>query len=94
MPRFDVALLDAVYAVVVAYFVLLNCFYLLTSLVAFRELRRYAQRLKVLDTEELIAEVGSRPSPSSRPPSTKRRPASRRPGPSSRSATRTTRSWW
>ena len=53
--------LGAVYAVVVAYFVLLNLIYLLTGLVAFRALRRYANRLQVLDTEELIAGGGVPP---------------------------------
>jgi len=55
---------DALWAVnilVVAYFVLLNLFYLLTSLVAFRALRRYSRRLELLDTEELIASGGVPP---------------------------------
>lgn len=41
-------------AVVLAYFVLLNTIYLLTSLVAFKSLRRYVHRLRSLDVEELI----------------------------------------
>jgi hypothetical protein len=41
-------------AVVLVYFVLLNTVYLLTSLVAFKSLRRYVQRLRSLDVEELI----------------------------------------
>ncbi len=51
----------AVNLVVLAYFVLLNVVYLATSLVAFRALRRYARRLKILDTEELIARGGVPP---------------------------------
>lgn len=46
---------------VIAYFLLLNFFYLMTSLVAFRALRRYSDRLKLLDTEELIASGGVPP---------------------------------
>ena len=61
MPRAGVWVLGAVYVIVVAYFVLLNLFYLLTSLAAFAALRRYARRLKVLDTEELIAGGGAPP---------------------------------
>jgi cellulose synthase/poly-beta-1,6-N-acetylglucosamine synthase-like glycosyltransferase len=41
-------------AVVLVYFVLLNTVYLLTSLVAFKSLRRYVHRLRSLDVEELI----------------------------------------
>jgi cellulose synthase/poly-beta-1,6-N-acetylglucosamine synthase-like glycosyltransferase len=55
------ALLGAFNAVVLLYFVLVNAFYLGTSLVAFRVLRRYAQRLKSLDVEELIATAGAPP---------------------------------
>ncbi len=51
----------AVNILVIAYFVLLNLAYLLTSLVAYRALRRYSRRLKLLDTEELIASGGVPP---------------------------------
>jgi len=56
-----VIVLDAIYALVLAYFVLLNTFYLLTSVVAFLALRRYAERAKVLDTETLVAGGGVPP---------------------------------
>ncbi len=55
------ALLGAFNALVLVYFVLINAFYLGTSVVAFRVLRRYAQRLKSLDVEELIATAGAPP---------------------------------
>jgi cellulose synthase/poly-beta-1,6-N-acetylglucosamine synthase-like glycosyltransferase len=61
LARLGLDVLEATYVVVVSYFVLLNLFYLVTSLVAFRALRRYAQRLQVLDTEELIAGGGVPP---------------------------------
>ena len=54
-------LLWAVNVLVIAYFLLLNLFYLLTSLVAFRALRHYARRLELLDTEALIAGGGVPP---------------------------------
>ena len=54
-------LLAAFNAVVLLYFVLVNAFYLGTSLIAFRVLRRYAHRLKSLDVEELIATAGAPP---------------------------------
>jgi cellulose synthase/poly-beta-1,6-N-acetylglucosamine synthase-like glycosyltransferase len=46
---------------VVAYFLLLNLCYLMTSLVAFRALRHYSRRLELLDTEELLAKGGVPP---------------------------------
>ncbi len=55
------ALLGAFNALVLVYFVLVNTFYLGTSVIAFRVLRRYAQRLKSLDVEELIATAGAPP---------------------------------
>jgi len=48
-------------ALVLAYFVLVNGFYLVTSLVAFRSLRRYSRRLKTLDVEDLLATAGPMP---------------------------------
>ncbi|HUH11961.1 MAG TPA: glycosyltransferase [Longimicrobiales bacterium] len=44
---------------VLTYFVLLNLFYLGTSLFAFRALRRYSRRLKALDVEDLVASGGA-----------------------------------
>ncbi len=55
------AALWALNVVVVVYFVVLNVSYLATSLLAFRALSRYARRLKVLDTEELITSAGAPP---------------------------------
>ena len=55
------ALLGAFNALVLVYFVLVNAFYLGTSVIAFRVLRRYARRLKSLDVEELIATAGAPP---------------------------------
>ena len=45
--------------IVLTYFVLLNLFYLGTSLFAFRALRRYAHRLRALDVEDLLASGGA-----------------------------------
>jgi cellulose synthase/poly-beta-1,6-N-acetylglucosamine synthase-like glycosyltransferase len=55
------ALVGVFNGVVLLYFVLVNAFYLGTSLIAFRVLRRYSQRLKSLDVEELIATAGAPP---------------------------------
>lgn len=46
---------------VVSYFLVLNGTYLLTSLLAFRQLRRYGARLKTLDLERLVASDGVPP---------------------------------
>ncbi len=43
------------------YFALLNAAYLVTSLFAFRALRRYARRLNSLDVEELLRKAGAPP---------------------------------
>jgi len=48
-------------AVVLAYFVLINAVYLLTSAVAFVALRRYARRLKTIDIEALLGTAGAPP---------------------------------
>ena len=61
MSRLALTALWVVNVLVIAYFVVLNLFYLLTSLTAFRALRRYARRLELLDTEELIAGGGVPP---------------------------------
>jgi cellulose synthase/poly-beta-1,6-N-acetylglucosamine synthase-like glycosyltransferase len=47
--------------VVIAYFVVLNAVYLLTSLFAFQALRRYALRLKTVEVEELMQAAGALP---------------------------------
>ena len=44
---------------VLVYFVLINAFYFLTSLYAFRSLRKYSRRLKSFNVEELISSVGA-----------------------------------
>jgi cellulose synthase/poly-beta-1,6-N-acetylglucosamine synthase-like glycosyltransferase len=51
-------LLDLVNAVVLAYFALLNSFYLVTTLAAFTALRVYARRLEALDIEDLFLAAG------------------------------------
>lgn len=48
-------------ALVLLYFILINAFYLWTSLIAFRALRRYAARLKTLDLEDLLTTAGAPP---------------------------------
>ena len=53
--------LAAFNALVLVYFVLVNAFYLGTSLVAFAALRRYARRIKTLDLEDLLATAGAPP---------------------------------
>lgn len=46
---------------VLLYFILLNMVYLLTSLLAFRYLRQYRWRLRVIDVENLLTSVGAPP---------------------------------
>ncbi len=46
---------------VFAYFILLNGVYFITSLVAFRALRRYTARLKSVDLEDLLSAAGAPP---------------------------------
>lgn len=48
-------------ALVFSYFIVLNASYLFTSVVAFRALRRYAERLRSLDVNETIAHAGAPP---------------------------------
>jgi cellulose synthase/poly-beta-1,6-N-acetylglucosamine synthase-like glycosyltransferase len=55
------AILDVVTYLVLVYFILLNSVYLATSLFAFRALRRYAQRMKSLDLEDLLRGAGAPP---------------------------------
>ena len=47
--------------VVIVYFVLLNVFYLGTTLLAFFALRRYAVRMKSLDVDDLVTSAGAPP---------------------------------
>jgi cellulose synthase/poly-beta-1,6-N-acetylglucosamine synthase-like glycosyltransferase len=51
----------AVNYVTLLYFALLNVAYLVTSLFAFRALRRYSRRLNSLDVEELLRRAGAPP---------------------------------
>ncbi len=48
-------------AIVLAYFLLINAVYALTSAVAFISLRRYTRRLKTVDVEELLGMAGAPP---------------------------------
>jgi cellulose synthase/poly-beta-1,6-N-acetylglucosamine synthase-like glycosyltransferase len=52
-------LLALFHVVVFSYFVLLNGYYLVTSLFAFRTLRRYGQRLTSFDMADLVASSGA-----------------------------------
>ena len=61
MIRILLIVLAAFNVIVLAYFVLLNAFYLLTTLFAFRALRNYNRRLKTLDVDDLIATAGAPP---------------------------------
>jgi cellulose synthase/poly-beta-1,6-N-acetylglucosamine synthase-like glycosyltransferase len=47
--------------VVLSYFLLLNFFYLVTTIFAFRALRNYQRRLKTLDVDDMIATAGAPP---------------------------------
>jgi cellulose synthase/poly-beta-1,6-N-acetylglucosamine synthase-like glycosyltransferase len=47
--------------IVLLYFVALNTYYLVTSLMAFRSLRRYTQQLNSVDIDDLIATAGAPP---------------------------------
>ena len=46
---------------ILLYFLLINSFYLATSLIAFRFLKNYAKRMKTFDSEEVVAITGSPP---------------------------------
>ncbi|MGD8726291.1 MAG: glycosyltransferase [Gemmatimonadales bacterium] len=48
-------------AVILVYFVVLNTVYLLTSLIAFRDIRRYVRRLKSLELGDLLSSEGVPP---------------------------------
>lgn len=54
-------LVTAINYVALMYFALLSVAYLVTSLFAFRALRRYVRRLKSLDVEELLRNAGAPP---------------------------------
>jgi len=53
--------LDWLNATVLVYFLALNAFYLLTTLVAHRALLRYARRLKTVDIEDLLGSAAAPP---------------------------------
>lgn len=55
------AVLAVFNGLVLAYFVVLNTAYLATSLIAFRDIRRYVERLKSLDLSELLSSEGVPP---------------------------------
>ena len=44
---------------VLVYFIALNGTYLVTSLVAFRELRKYARRMRAIDADDMITAAGA-----------------------------------
>jgi cellulose synthase/poly-beta-1,6-N-acetylglucosamine synthase-like glycosyltransferase len=54
MRDVGLAVLVTINLVVLVYFVLLNSVYLFTSMTAFRSLRRYTQRLKSVDVDEIL----------------------------------------
>jgi len=54
MRDLGLGVLVAVNVLVIVYFVLLNSVYLFTSATAFRSLRRYTQRLKSVDVDEML----------------------------------------
>jgi cellulose synthase/poly-beta-1,6-N-acetylglucosamine synthase-like glycosyltransferase len=56
-----IALLFVFNGVVLVYFVTLNSVYLFTSIVAFRDIRKYIRRLESLDITELLSSEGSLP---------------------------------
>lgn len=53
------ALFTAFNSVVIFYFFALNGIYLITSVVAFRELRRYARRIPSIDVDDIITATGA-----------------------------------
>jgi cellulose synthase/poly-beta-1,6-N-acetylglucosamine synthase-like glycosyltransferase len=61
MGQIGLTLLISINLLVLGYFVLLNSAYLITSATAFRSLRRYAQRLKSIDVDELIRSGAAMP---------------------------------
>ncbi len=54
-------LVDLLNRLVLGYFLVLNAGYLLSSLAAFRALRRYTRRLRALDLSDLLASAGMPP---------------------------------
>ena len=59
--QFGGLVLDGFNILVLAYFLLLNTVYLLTSIVAFRALRRYTRQLKSLDIQDLMTSASAPP---------------------------------
>ncbi len=54
-------LLNIFNGIIIIYFILLNSFYLLTSVISFRTLKSYAFRLKAISIEDLIKDAGAPP---------------------------------
>jgi len=61
VARIGAILLDGFNILALTYFILLNLIYLLTSIVAFRSLRRYVKSLKALEIEDLLTSAGAPP---------------------------------
>jgi cellulose synthase/poly-beta-1,6-N-acetylglucosamine synthase-like glycosyltransferase len=61
MTNLAIALLIGFNLLLLGYFVVLNSFYLTTSILSFRALRRYARRLNSLDLEHLLQTAGAPP---------------------------------
>ncbi len=59
--QFGIAVLIGFNLLLLGYFVVLNTFYLGTSIFAFRALRRYARRLNSVDVDELVRTAGAPP---------------------------------
>lgn len=53
--------LDGFNVVVLTYFVVINLSYLLLTLIAFRQLRKYSRRLKSIHVDELVSAAGAPP---------------------------------
>ena len=61
MPTFVWTFLAVFYVIVFGYFLVLNAYYLVVSLFAFRQLHRYTQRTDLVDLEELAGDEGIPP---------------------------------
>ena len=59
--QFGGLVLDGFNILVLAYFLLLNSVYLITSIVAFKALRRYTRQLKSLDIQDLMTSASAPP---------------------------------
>ncbi len=54
-------ILQDINLLILLYFLSINSFYLITSLIAFRFLKKYAKRMKLFDANEVVAITGSPP---------------------------------